>query len=67
MQDRFLRLFAELGSKTISVAPVLVRNRPVALLFGIAPIGSLPETSAALATLAHAMGEAYLRIILASK
>lgn len=67
IQDRFLRLFAELNSKTLSVAPVLVRNRPVALLFGIAPIGSLPETSAALATLAHAMGEAFLRIILASK
>jgi hypothetical protein len=67
VQDRFLRLFADLGSKTLSVAPVLVRNRPVALLFGIAPLGGLPETSAALATLAHAMGEAYLRIILASK
>jgi hypothetical protein len=67
VQDRFLRLFADLGSKTLAVAPVMVRNRPVALLFGIAPIGPLPETSAALATLAHAMGEAYLRIILASK
>jgi hypothetical protein len=67
VQDRFLRLFADLGSKTLSVAPVLVRNRPVALLFGIAPLAGLPETSAALATLAHAMGEAYLRIILASK
>lgn len=67
VQDRFLRLFSSIGSKTLSVAPVLVRNRPVALLFGIGPIGGLPETSAALATLAHAMGEAYLRIILASK
>lgn len=67
VQDRFLRLFASIGSKTLSVAPVLVRSRPVALLFGIGPLGSLPETSAGLATLAHAMGEAYLRIILASK
>jgi hypothetical protein len=64
VQDRFLRLFADVGSKTMAVAPVLVRNRPVGLLFGIGPLGALPEASAALATLAHAMGEAYLRIML---
>jgi hypothetical protein len=64
VQDRFLRLFADVGSKTMAVAPILVRNRPVGLLFGIGPLGSLPESSAAVATLAHAMGEAYLRIIL---
>ena len=67
VQDRFLRLFADLGSRTVAVAPVLVRARPVALLFGIAPLGNLPEASAALAALANAMGTAYLRIILASK
>jgi len=67
VQDRFLRLFAELGTRTVAVAPVLVRARPIALLFGIAPIGNLPEASAALATLANAMGTAYLRVILASK
>jgi hypothetical protein len=67
VQDRFLRLFAEVGSKTIAVAPVLVRARPVGLLFGLGPLGSLPEGSAALATLAHAMGEAYLRIILSNR
>jgi hypothetical protein len=64
VQDRFLRLFSDVGSKTIGVAPVLVRSRPVALIFGIGPLGALPEASATLAGLAHAMGEAYLRIIL---
>lgn len=67
VQDRFLRLFADLKSRTIAVAPILVRSRPVGLAFGLGPLATLPEASAALATLAHAMGEAYLRIILASK
>ncbi len=67
VQDRFLRLFADVGSRTLVVAPVMVRERPVSLLFAIGPLGKLPESAATVAVLAHAMGEAYLRIILAAK
>ncbi len=66
-QDRFLRLFADIGSRTMVVSPVLVRERPVCLLFGVGPLGQLPEAAASVAALAHTMGEAYLRIILAGR
>lgn len=66
-QDRFMRLFAELKTRTIAVSPVIVRGRPASLLFAIGPRGALPAAGAGIAALAHAMGEAYLRIILAAK
>ncbi len=67
VQDRFLRLFAELGSRTVTVSPIMVRDRAVSLLFAIGPLGPLPEASSTVAMLAHTMGEAFLRIILAGK
>lgn len=66
-QDRFMRLFSDLRTRTIAVSPVLVRERPVCLLFAVGPSAPLPAAGAAVTALAHAMGEAYLRIILASK
>jgi hypothetical protein len=66
-QDRFMRLFAELHTRTLAVSPVVVRERPVCLVFALGPIAPLAQAGAAVAALAHAMGEAYLRIIMASK
>ncbi len=66
-QDRFMRLFAVVGSKILVAAPVIVRDRPVCVLFGLGPIKGLAEAAPGAIVLARAMGEAYLRQILDGK
>ena len=66
-QDRFMKLFAGLGTRTVVASPVNVRDRPVCLVFALGPTGNLKEAAAQVTVLAHGMGEAYLRLILEAK
>jgi len=62
-QERFVRLFADLGPRQVAVVPVAVRDRVVSLLFAIVPIAGLADSAAALTRLGVAMAEGYERLI----
>jgi hypothetical protein len=61
IQDRFLRL---LGSpREVVVAPVVLRDRPVCLVFAARPSRAADDALSDLLTVVAAMEEAYLRLI----
>jgi hypothetical protein len=61
VQERFLRL---LGSpREVVVVPVVLRDRPVCLVFAAEPLASADDALDDLRTVVAAMEEAYLRLI----
>lgn len=62
-QTRFLKLFADLGTKPIAVVPIAIGDRVLSLLFAVAPTGPLVESAAALGRLGQAMEAGFARLI----